>query len=139
MPGAAFLRAIARGRLPPSHRKLMGFDIEEVAKAARSSWSSRRSTTTTPSVWSMETCGHAARLAMGCAVHSLLPEGRAYHDSGAQGELRPRAEHDTGTRRADFGKVIHWEAKVARRRTIIDRGQALRARLDDMPLERRSR
>src|SRR5260370_24241892 len=80
MAGAACLRAIAeRGLPPPPIASLMGFDIDEVGEG-------RVVFSVEPQEYHCNPIGvvHgglAATLldsAMGCAVHSLLPEGRAY-------------------------------------------------------------
>src|SRR5258708_36844566 len=80
MAGAAFLRAIAERRLPPPPiASLMGFDIEEVGEG-------RVVFAVEPQEYhynpiGMVHGGLAATFldsAMRCAIHSLLPEGRAY-------------------------------------------------------------
>ena len=122
MPGAAFLRAIAERRLPPPPiAKLMGFDIEEVGEG-------RAIFVIEPQEYHYNPIGvvHgglAATLldsAMGCAVHSLLPEGRAYTTLELKVNFVRALKHDTGRVRA-IGKVIHLGGKVATAEgTIID-------------------
>src|SRR5437868_14966658 len=98
MPGAAFLRAIAERRLPPPPiAKLMGFDIEEVGEG-------RAIFVIEPQEYHYNPIGvvHgglAATLldsAMGCAVHSLLPEGRAYTTLELKVNFVRALKHDTG-------------------------------------------
>ena len=114
MAGAAFLRAIAERRLPPPPiANLMGFDIEEVGEG-------RVVFGVEPQEYHYNPIGvvHgglAATLldsAMGCAVHSLLPEGRAYTTLELKVNFVRPLKHDTGRVRA-IGKVIHLGGKVA--------------------------
>jgi uncharacterized protein (TIGR00369 family) len=122
MPGAAFLRAIAERRLPPPPiATLMGFDIEEVGEGR------------VVFVVEPQEChynpigvvhgGLAATLldsAMGCAVHTLLPQGRAYTTLELKVNFVRALKRDTGRVRA-IGKVIHFGRKVATADgTIID-------------------
>jgi len=114
MSGAAFLRAIAEGKVPPPPiANLMGFDIVEVGEGEV--------------VFAVEPQefhynpigvvhgGLAATLldsAMGCAVQSLLPEGRAYTTLELKVNFIRALRHDTGVVKA-MGKVIHLGGKVA--------------------------
>jgi uncharacterized protein (TIGR00369 family) len=122
MSGAAFLRAIAERKLaPPPIATLMGFDIEEVGEG-------RVVFTVEPQEYhynpiGMVHGGLAATLldsAMGCAVHSLLPEGRAYTTLEIKVNYVRALKHDTGRVRA-IGKVIHLGGKVATAEgTLVD-------------------
>jgi uncharacterized protein (TIGR00369 family) len=112
--GAEFLRAIAERRLPPPPiASLMGFDIDEVGEG-------RVVFSVEPQEYHYNPIGvvHgglAATLldsAMGCAVHSLLPEGRAYTTLELKVNYIRALKHDTGRVRA-IGKVIHLGGKVA--------------------------
>lgn len=114
MGGAAFLRAIAERRLPaPPIAELLGFGIEEVGEG-------RVVFTVEPQEYhynpiGMVHGGLAATLldsAMGCAVHSLLPEGRAYTTLELKVNYVRALKHDTGRVRA-IGKVVHLGGKVA--------------------------
>jgi uncharacterized protein (TIGR00369 family) len=114
MAGAAFLRAIAERRLPPPPiASLMGFDIEEVGEG-------RVVFAVEPQEYhynpiGMVHGGLAATLldsAMGCAIHSLLPEGRAYTTLELKVNYIRALTRDTGRVRA-IGKVIHLGGKVA--------------------------
>ncbi|TMA24753.1 MAG: PaaI family thioesterase [Deltaproteobacteria bacterium] len=114
MSGAAFLRAIAERKLPPPPiANLMGFDIEEVGEG-------RVVFAVEPQEYhynpiGMVHGGLAATLldsAMGCAVHSLLPEGRGYTTLEIKVNYVRALKHDTGRVRA-IGKVIHLGGKVA--------------------------
>ncbi len=114
LAGAAFLRAIADRTLPPPPiAELMGFDIEEVGEG-------RVVFGVQPQEYHYNPIGvvHgglAATLldsAMGCAVHSLLPEGRAYTTLELKVNFVRPLKHDIGRVRA-IGKVIHMGGKVA--------------------------
>jgi uncharacterized protein (TIGR00369 family) len=114
LPGAVFLRAIAERRLPPPPiAELMGFDIVEVGEG-------RVVFAVQPQEYhynpiGMVHGGLAATLldsAMGCAVHSLLPEGRAYTTLELKVNFVRPLKHDTGRVQA-IGKVIHLGGKVA--------------------------
>jgi uncharacterized protein (TIGR00369 family) len=114
MAGADFLRAIAERKLPPPPiANLMGFDIEEVGEG-------RVVFAVVPQEYHYNPIGvvHgglAATLldsAMGCAVHSLLPEGRAYTTLELKVNYLRALKHDSGRVRA-IGKVIHLGGKVA--------------------------
>ena len=114
MSGAAFLRAIAERKLPPPPiANLMGFDIEEVGEG-------RVVFAVEPQEYhynpiGMVHGGLAATLldsAMGCAVHSLLPEGRGYTTLEIKVNYVRALKHDTGRVRA-IGKVIHLGGKIA--------------------------
>jgi uncharacterized protein (TIGR00369 family) len=114
MAGAEFLRAIAERRLPPPPiASLMGFDIDEVGEG-------RVVFSVEPQEYhynpiGMVHGGLAATLldsAMGCAIHSLLPKGRAYTTLELKVNYIRALRHDTGRVRA-IGKVIHLGGKVA--------------------------
>ena len=114
MPGAAFLRAIAEGKLPPPPiANLMGFDIVEVGEGEVVFSVEPREFHYNPI--GMVHGGLAATLldsAMGCAVHSLLPEGRAYTTLELKVNFIRALRGDTGVVRA-IGKVVHLGGKVA--------------------------
>ena len=122
MPGAAFLRAIAERRLPPPPiAALMGFDIVEVGEG-------RVVFAVEPQEYHYNPIGvvHgglAATLldsAMGCAVHSLLPERRAYTTLELKVNFVRALRRDTG-RVQVIGKVIHLGGKVATAEgTVVD-------------------
>jgi uncharacterized protein (TIGR00369 family) len=129
MSGAAFLRAIAERRLPPPPiANLMGFEIVEVGEGRV--------------VFAVEAQeyhynpigvvhgGLAATLldsAMGCAVHSLLPEGRVYTTLELKVNFVRPLKHDTGPVQA-IGKVVHLGGKIATAEgTLIDRAGKLYA------------
>jgi uncharacterized protein (TIGR00369 family) len=114
LAGAAFLRAIVEGRVPPPPiAELMGFDIVEVGEG-------RVVFAVEPQEYhynpiGMVHGGLAATLldsAMGCAVHSVLPEGRAYSTLEIKVNYVRALKHDTGRVRA-IAKVIHVGGKVA--------------------------
>ena len=114
MAGADFLRAIQERKLPPPPiASLMGFDIEEVGEG-------RVVFTVDPQEFHYNPIGTvhgglAATLldsAMGCAVHSLLPEGRAYTTLELKVNYLRAIRHDTGRVRG-IGKVIHLGGKIA--------------------------
>ncbi len=114
MAGAEFLRAIAERRLPPPPiASLMGFDIVEVGEG-------RVVFSVEPQEYhynpiGMVHGGLAATLldsAMGCAIHSRLPEGRGYTTLELKVNYIRALRHDTGRVRA-IGKVIHLGGKVA--------------------------
>ena len=91
----------------------MGFDIEEVGEG-------RVVFAVEPQEYhynpiGMVHGGLAATLldsAMGCAVHSLLPEGRGYTTLEIKVNYVRALKHDTGRVRA-IGKVIHLGGKIA--------------------------
>lgn len=122
MAGAAFLRAIAEGRLPPPPiARLMDFDIVEVGEG-------RVIFSVEPQEFhynpiGMVHGGLAATLldsAMGCAVHSLLPQGRAYTTLELKVNYVRPLKQGTGRVRA-VGKVIHLGGKVATAEgTLVD-------------------
>ena len=122
MSGAAFLRAIAEGRLPPPPiASLMAFDIEEVGEG-------RVVFAVEPQEFHYNPIGvvHgglAATLldsAMGCAVHSMLPEGRAYTTLELKVNYVRALKRGLGRVRA-IGKVIHLGGKVATAEgTVVD-------------------
>jgi uncharacterized protein (TIGR00369 family) len=114
MAGADFLRAIAERRLPPPPiASLFGFDLEEVGEG-------RAVFGVEPQEFHYNPIGTvhgglAATLldsAMGCAVHSLLPEGRAYTTLEIKVNYVRGMNRDTGRVRA-IGKVIHFGGKIA--------------------------
>jgi len=114
MPGAAFLRAIAERRLPPPPiANLMGFDIVEVGEGEVVFAVQPQEFHYNPI--GMVHGGLAATLldsAMGCAVHSLLPEGRAYTTLELKVNFIRALRHDIGVVKA-IGKVVHLGGKVA--------------------------
>jgi len=122
MPGVAFLRAIAERKLPaPPIANLMGFEITEVGEG-------RVVFAVQPQEYhynpiGMVHGGLAATLldsAMGCAVHSLLPEGRAYTTLELKVNFVRALKRDTGRVRA-IGKAIHLGGKVATAEgTLVD-------------------
>jgi uncharacterized protein (TIGR00369 family) len=129
LAGAAFLRAIAERRLPaPPIAVLMGFDIEEVGEGRVVFGVEPQEYHYNPI--GMVHGGLAATLldsAMGCAVHSLLPEGRAYTTLELKVNFLRPLKHDTGRVRA-IGKIIHLGGKVATAEgTVIDRAGKLYA------------
>ena len=129
MAGAAFLRAIAERRLPaPPIAVLMGFDIEDVGEG-------RVVFAVEPQEYhynpiGMVHGGLAATLldsAMGCAVQSLLPEGRAYTTLEIKVNYVRAMKHDTGRVQA-IGNVIHLGGKVATAEgRLVDRAGKLYA------------
>ena len=129
MAGAAFLRAIAERKLPPPPiANLMGFDIEEVGEGRVIFGVEPQEYHYNPI--GMVHGGLAATLldsAMGCAVHSLLPEGRAYTTLELKVNFVRPLKHDTGRVQA-IGKVIHLGGKVATAEgSLIDRAGKLYA------------
>src|SRR5438874_2204527 len=114
MSGAAFLRAIAEGKLPPPPiANLMGFDIVEVGEGEV--------------VFAVEPQefhynpigvvhgGLAATLldsAMGCAVQSTLPIGAGYTTLDIHVNLVRAITKDTGLMRCE-GEVIHAGQRTA--------------------------
>src|SRR5215470_2819084 len=114
MPGAAFLRAIAEGKLPPPPiASLMGFEIAEVGEG-------RVVFAVEPQEYhynpiGMVHGGVAATLldsAMGCAVHSLLPQGRGYTTLEVKVNLVRAIRSESGRLRA-VGSVVHMGGKIA--------------------------
>jgi uncharacterized protein (TIGR00369 family) len=122
MAGAAFLRAIAERRLPaPPIANLLGFHVDEVGDGRV--------------VFAVEPGEHhynpigvvhgglAATLldsAMGCAIHSVLPEGRGYTTLELKVNFVRALTRDTGRVRA-IGKIIHLGGKVATAEgTVVD-------------------
>jgi uncharacterized protein (TIGR00369 family) len=129
MAGAAFLRAIAERKLPPPPIAiLMGFDIEEVGEGRVVFGVEPQEYHYNPI--GMVHGGLAATLldsAMGCAVHSVLPEGRAYTTLELKVNFVRPLKHDTGRVQA-IGKVIHLGGKVATAEgSLIDRAGKLYA------------
>ena len=122
MSGAAFLRAIAEGRLPPPPiASLMGFDIEEVGEGRVVFAVEPQELHYNPI--GVVHGGLAATLldsAMGCAVHSMLPEGRAYTTLELKVNYIRALKRGLGRVRA-IGKVIHLGGKVATAEgTLVD-------------------
>jgi len=114
MPGAAFLRAIAERKLPPPPiASLLGFEIAEVGEG-------RVVFAVEPQEYhynpiGMVHGGLAATLldsAMGCAVHSLLPEGRGYTTLEIKVNYVRPLKRDTGRVQA-IAKVVHRGGKIA--------------------------
>ena len=114
LSGIDYLRAVAKGKLPPPPiALLLGFDIEEVAEG----WV----------VFIAETGEHqynpigvvhgglAATLldsAMGCAVHTQLPAGRGYTTLEIKVNYVRAIKRDSGPLRAS-GTVVHMGGKTA--------------------------
>ena len=114
LSGIDYLRAVAQGKVPPPPiALLLGFDIEEVAEGRV--------------VFTAETGEHqynpigvvhgglAATLldsAMGCAVHSLLPQGRGYTTLEIKVNYVRAIKRDSGPLRA-IGTVVHMGGKTA--------------------------
>jgi uncharacterized protein (TIGR00369 family) len=114
LSGIDYLRAVAQGKLPPPPiALLLGFDIEEVEEGRV--------------VFIAETGEHqynpigvvhgglAATLldsAMGCAVHSLLPQGRGYTTLEIKVNYVRAIKLESGTLRA-IGTVVHMGGKIA--------------------------
>ena len=114
LSGAAFLRAMAEGRIPPPPiAQLMGFELVEVEEG-------RVVFSVDPQEYhynpiGMVHGGLAATLldsAMGCAVHSVLPEGRAYSTLEIKVNYVRALKRESGRVRA-IGKVVHLGGKVA--------------------------
>ena len=129
MAGAAFLRAIAERRLPPPPiANLMGFDIEEVGEGRVVFGVEPQECHYNP-IGTVHG-GLAATLldsAMGCAVHSLLPQGRGYTTLEIKVSFVRPLKHDTGRVQA-IGKVIHLGGRVATAEgNLIDRAGKLYA------------
>src|SRR5437764_1497271 len=114
MAGAAFLPAIAERKLPPPPiANLMGFDIEEVGEGRVIFGVEPQEYHYNPI--GMVHGGLAATLldsAMGCAVHSLLPEGRAYTTLELKVNFIRALRRDTGLVKA-IAKAVHLGGKVA--------------------------
>jgi uncharacterized protein (TIGR00369 family) len=114
LSGIDYLRAVAKGKLPPPPiALLLGFDIEEVAEGRV--------------VFIAETGEHqynpigvvhgglAATLldsAMGCAVHTQLPAGRGYTTLEIKVNYVRAIKRDSGPLRA-IGTVVHMGGKTA--------------------------
>src|SRR5256885_492623 len=114
LSGLELLQKVVAGELPrPPIADLMNFDLVEVSEGFAVF-------TVEPAEYHYNPIGvvHgglAATLldsAMGCAVHSLLPEGRAYTTLELKVNFVRALKHDTGRVRA-IGKVIHLGGKVA--------------------------
>jgi uncharacterized protein (TIGR00369 family) len=122
MAGAAFLKAIAEHKLPaPPIARLLGFEIVEVGEG-------RVVFAVEPQEFHYNPIGTvhgglAATLldsAMGCAVHSMLPEGRAYTTLELKVNYVRALKAGIGPVRA-IGKVIHVGGKIATAEaTLVD-------------------
>jgi uncharacterized protein (TIGR00369 family) len=114
MAGVDFMRAIAEGKVPPPPiASLMGFGIEEVGEG-------RAVFAVEPQEFhynpiGMVHGGLAATLldsAMGCAIHTLLPQGRGYTTLELKVNYVRAMTRDTGRVRA-IGQVIHLGGRIA--------------------------
>jgi uncharacterized protein (TIGR00369 family) len=114
MTGVDFLRAIAERRLPPPPiASLMGFDLVEVGEGRVVFAVEPNESHYNPI--GVVHGGLAATLldsAMGCAVHSVLPQGRAYTTLEIKVNYVRALKHDTGRVQA-IANVIHLGGKVA--------------------------
>jgi uncharacterized protein (TIGR00369 family) len=106
--GLAFIRAIATGELsPPPIAQLLGLDIVEASEG-------RAVFALEPAEWMLNPIGSvhggiAATLldsCMGCAVQTVLPEGRAYTTSDLQVRYLRSMTAETGRVLAE-GTVVH--------------------------------
>jgi uncharacterized protein (TIGR00369 family) len=114
LSGIDYLRAIAQGTIPPPPiALLLGFDLEEVEEG-------RVVFTAEPGEHHYNPIGvvHgglAATLldsAMGCAVHSLLPQGRGYTTLEIKVNYVRAIKRESGRLRA-VGTVVHMGGKIA--------------------------
>jgi uncharacterized protein (TIGR00369 family) len=114
LSGIEYLRAIAQGKIPaPPIALLLGFDLEEVEEG-------RVVFTAEPGEHHYNPIGvvHgglAATLldsAMGCAVHSLLPQGRGYTTLEIKVNYVRAIKRESGRLRA-VASVIHLGGKIA--------------------------
>jgi uncharacterized protein (TIGR00369 family) len=114
LSGIDYLRAIAQGKIPPPPiARLLGFDIEEVEEG-------RVVFTAEPGEHHYNPIGvvHgglAATLldsAMGCAVHSRLPQGRGYTTLEIKVNYVRAITRESGRLRA-VGTVVHMGGKIA--------------------------
>lgn len=114
MPGIDFLRAIRDGRLPaPPMAALLGFRLAEV-EAGRAVFE------LVPGEQHYNPIGvvHGGLAmtlldsAMGCAVHSLMPEGGGYTTLEAKTNLVRAITTSTGPLRA-IGTVLHAGSRIA--------------------------
>jgi uncharacterized protein (TIGR00369 family) len=114
LSGIEFLRAVARGEIPPPPiALLLGFTLDEVEEG-------RVVFTAEPGEHHYNPIGvvHgglAATMldsAMGCAVHSRLPEGRAYTTLEIKVNFVRAIRRDSGRLRAE-GQVVHMGGRVA--------------------------
>jgi uncharacterized protein (TIGR00369 family) len=114
LSGIDYLRAIAQGTIPPPPiALLLGFDIEDVEEG-------RVVFTAEPGEHHYNPIGvvHgglAATLldsAMGCAVHSLLPQGRGYTTLEIKVNYVRAIKRESGRLRA-IGTVVHMGGKIA--------------------------
>ena len=122
MSGAAFLRAmIGRELPPPPIAVLLGFDLEEVGEGRAVFAVEPREYHYNPI--GVVHGGLAATLldsAMGCAVHTLLPQGRAYTTLELKVNFVRALTPDVGRVRA-IGKIIHLGGKIATAEgTVVD-------------------
>jgi uncharacterized protein (TIGR00369 family) len=126
LSGIEFLRAVARGEIPaPPIALLLGFALDEVEEG-------RVVFTVEPGEHHYNPIGvvHgglAATLldsAMGCAVHSMLPQGRGYTTLEIKVNYVRAIRHDSGRLRAE-GRVLHLGGKVAtaEARIVDNKGQ----------------
>jgi uncharacterized protein (TIGR00369 family) len=120
--GIAFLRSIAERKLhAPPIAQLMGFEIEEASEGRVVFAVEPREYHYNPI--GVVHGGLAATLldsAMGCAVLSLLPQGRGYTTLELKVNFVRALRHDTGRVRA-IGKIIHMGGKVATAEgTLVD-------------------
>jgi uncharacterized protein (TIGR00369 family) len=114
LSGIDYLRAIAQGEIPPPPiARLLGFDIEQVEEG-------RVIFTAEPGEHHYNPIGvvHgglAATLldsAMGCAVHSRLPQGRGYTTLEIKVNYVRAITRESGRLRA-VGTVVHMGGKIA--------------------------
>jgi uncharacterized protein (TIGR00369 family) len=114
LSGIDYLRAIAQGTIPPPPiALLLGFDIEDVEEG-------RVVFTAEPGEHHYNPIGvvHgglAATLldsAMGCAVHSRLPQGRGYTTLEIKVNYVRAIKRESGRLRA-IGTVVHMGGKIA--------------------------
>ncbi|HXW25155.1 MAG TPA: PaaI family thioesterase [Xanthobacteraceae bacterium] len=114
LSGIAFLRAVAQGQIPaPPIALLLGLDIDEVEEG-------RVVFTCEPDEYHYNPIGvvHgglAATLldsAMGCAVHSRLPQGRGYTTLEIKVNYVRAITRESGRLRA-IASVVHMGGKIA--------------------------
>jgi uncharacterized protein (TIGR00369 family) len=126
LSGIAYLRAIAQGKIPaPPIARLLGFTLDEVDEGRV--------------VFAAEPGEHhynpigvvhgglAATLldsAMGCAVHSMLPQGRGYTTLEIKVNYVRAIKRESGRLRA-VANVVHMGGKIATAegRLVDERGQ----------------
>ena|ERR1700674_4222797 len=114
LAGIDYMRAIAEGKLPaPPIAHLMGFAIEEIGEG-------RAVFTVEPGEQHYNPIGvaHGGLAAtlldscMGCAVHTMMPQGRAYTTLELKVNFVRALKAETGRVRA-IGTVIHMGGRVA--------------------------